>query len=338
MQKISLKDFAKMAGVSPTTVSFVLNGKAEQMRISKALAGKISALAEATGYVPNQIAVSLRTGKSRMIGLIVESISGHFFASLAQTVEAEAGRFGYKVIYCSTENDSQKGREMLRMFAHRQIDGYIITPAAGMEKDVRSLVNQQKPVVLLDSYFPDYSMPHVLVDNYTGVKKGITHLLKKGRRHIGYITVDLDLIQISQRESAYRQTLKDHGIRYNPQHVLRLPYPVCGETAIPEITRFIRSKPQLEALFFATNYLGVLGLESIAGLGLRLPDDLAMVCFDDHDLFRLYPPGITVIKQPVEAIATRAVQLLMQQLGEKGLSARNTQVQLPAKLVVRKSS
>src|SRR5258707_10245946 len=115
MKRVSLKDIAKLAGVSPSTVSFVLNGKAKQMRISKALAEKITEIAKKEGYHPNQVAVSLRTGKSQLLGLIVESISGNFFASLAKIIEEEAETFGYKVVYCSTENNAAKGRELIKM-------------------------------------------------------------------------------------------------------------------------------------------------------------------------------------------------------------------------------
>src|SRR5215831_5605591 len=202
MKRVSLKDIARLVGVSPSTVSFVLNGKARQMRISKALADRIAEVAKNEGYEPNQVAVSLRTGKSQMLGLIVESISGNFFASLARTIEEQAEHFGYKVVYCSTENDVKKGRELIKMLAQRQVDGYIITPTPGMEQDIQELVMHKRPVVLLDSYFPEIDAPYVLVNNFEGVTKGMNHLVKKGFTRIGFVTVDLGLIQVEQRLSA----------------------------------------------------------------------------------------------------------------------------------------
>ena len=128
MKRVSLKDIARIAGVSPSTVSFVLNGKAKQMRISETLATKIIEVAKKEGYHPNPVAVSLRTGKSQILGLIVETISGNFFASLSRIIEEEAARYGYKVVYTSTENNHQKGKELIGMLSQRQVDGYIITP------------------------------------------------------------------------------------------------------------------------------------------------------------------------------------------------------------------
>ncbi len=168
MKRVSLKDIAKMTGASPSTVSFVLNGKAREMRISDDLAKKIVAIAKREGYHPNQVAVRLRTGKSQMLGLVVESISGNFFAALAKVIEEEAEQYGYKVVYCATENDGKKGQELIKMLSQQQVDGYIITPAIGMEEDIEQLIEHKKPVVLLDSYIPNMDVPHVLVDNYGG--------------------------------------------------------------------------------------------------------------------------------------------------------------------------
>lgn len=332
MKRVSLKDIARIAGVSPSTVSFVLNGKAKQMRISETLAGKIIEVAKKEGYHPNPVAVSLRTGKSQILGLIVESISGNFFASLSRIIEDEAARFGYKIVYTSTENNRQKGKELIGMLSQRQVDGYIITPTPGMEQDIRELLTDNKPVVLMDSYFPGIDVPHVLVNNYEGVMQGMEHLIEKGYRHIGFVTVDLELVQMEQRVKAYHDCLQKHNLPDNL--VLSLRYDEAKEGGINQVTAFLKDTPDLEAVFFATNYLGLLGLESVHRLGLKLPDDLAMICFDDHDVFRLYPPGITCIRQPAEEIAKTALELLMDQLG-KSNSLNNTKIEVSPTLVVR---
>lgn len=334
MKRVSLKDIARMTGASPSTVSFVLNGKAKEMRISEELAKKIEATAKREGYHPNQVAVRLRTGKSQMLGLIVESISGNFFAALARVIEEEAAQYGYKVVYCATENDGKKGQDLIKMLTQQQVDGYIITPAIGMESDVEGLLAMKKPVVLLDSYFPTLEVPYVLVDNYNGVCKGMKHLLSRGYKKIGFVTVDLQLIQIKDRLQGYTDSLKAGGLPVNRKQILALDYKMKKEEAIELICEYIKSNPNLDALFFATNYLGLLGIESLQKLGMIIPKDLAMISFDDHDVFRLFPPGITIIEQPVEEIAKTAINLLMGQLGKNKTTKKN-KVQLPAKLVVR---
>jgi LacI family transcriptional regulator len=336
MKKISLKDIAKLAGVAPSTVSLVLNGKARQMRISDVLAERITKVASDAGYHPNQVAVSLRTGKSKILGLIVESISGNFFGSLAKIIEEEAEKFDYRVVYCSTDNNTRKGQELVRMLSQRQVDGYLITPTMGMEKDILDLVAHKRPVVLMDSYFPDIKVPYVLVNNYAGVREGMERLTSKGYQKIGYVTVDLPLIQINQRHLAYTETLQAGNIPDSNCLILKIAYKQQREIAVGQISRFIKESG-LEAIFFATNYLGILGLESIQQLGLSIPGDIAVICFDDHDVFRLHPPGISVMRQPVEAIATTAVHLLMDQLGKTTNTNHNLQVLLPAKFIERGS-
>ncbi|WP_343701375.1 substrate-binding domain-containing protein [Chitinophaga sp.] len=338
MKRLSLKDVAQMAGVAPSTVSFVLNGKARQMRISDELAEKVQAVVKKTGYQPHSVAVNLRTGQSKTLGLMVESISGSFFAALARVIESEADRYGYNIVYCSTENNAQKGAELIRMLNRQQVDGFLITPAAGMEKDIEQLLAHKRPVVLMDSYFPEVAVPYVLIDNYGGVRQGMKHLLEKGYRKIGFITVDMELVQIQQRFQGYKDALKDEGIAFRSKQVLKISYNSPREEAVKAIQDFIAANKGMDALFFSTNYLGILGLESLAGLDMRMPDDIAMICFDDHDIFRLYPPGITVVQQPVEEIAKTAISLLMHQLDKGVRVTKKSQVQVPGKFIKRGSA
>ncbi|MGN7819963.1 LacI family transcriptional regulator [Chitinophaga varians] len=338
MKRLTLKDVAKMAGVAPSTVSFVLNGKGKQMRIRDEVAAKIIQVVEKSGYEPHRVAVNLRTGQSKTLGLIVETISGSFFASLAKTIETEAELMGYNVVYCSTENNAQKGGELIRMLGRQMVDGYLITPAPGMEKEIQQLVQHHKPVVLMDSYFPSIKAPYVLIDNFGGVQQGMKHLIEKGFTRIAFVTVDVKLIQLEERLRGYVTALKEHKLPLRKKHVLHLKYHKLREDALREMQEFIGNNPDIEAIFFATNYLGILGLEAIARLGLRMPDDVSVICFDDHDIFRLYPPGISVIEQPIEGIAKTAIAMLMQQLGKKPVPIKNPAVELPGRFIVRGSA
>ena len=335
---ISLKDIAKQIGVSPSTVSFVLNGKAKQMRISDGLAKKIRDIARREGYQPNQVAVGLRTGQTKTIGLIVEDISNSFFASLAKTVEQEAKTYGYKVVYCSTDNDLTKAKELLRMLHRQQVDGYLITPVAGIEADIKRLLAQGRPVVLMDRYIANTNAPCVLVDNYSGMQLGVTHLLEKGYQSVGLVTVDLDMVPIVQREKAFRETFEKNKIPFRKKNMLRLRYELSRTEAVQKINEFIKKNKDFDAVVFTTNYLGIYGLQSIRELGLRMPDDVAMLCFDDHDIFDFYNPGITVIQQPIEEIAKAAVELLMKQCSGEVKKIKNNQVLLAAKMLQRGST
>jgi LacI family transcriptional regulator len=337
MKKVSLKDIARMVGVSPSTVSFVLNGKATEMRISTKLAKKIREVAIRENYQPNNIAVSLRTGRSRIIGLIVDTISGNFFASLARIIESEAEKFGYKVIYCSTGNEVKKARDLLAMLYQYHVDGYLIIPTEGLQKEVENLSRHKKPLVLMDSYFTGTTLPYVLVNNYEGVALAIRHLIEKGYRKIGFVCNDISLVQMLERKRGYLETLKANNIPYNKRMLLETKYNSPEDEIVRGISSFIKqTKP--EAIMFAANYLGVHGLESIKNLNLTIPRDIAVVCFDDHEIFRLFSPSITSIQQPVESIAKIAIQLLMQQLGKSEMKEKFDQVEVSPILLLRHST
>lgn len=284
------------------------------MRISDELEKRVKGIAEKLGYTPNQIAVSLRTGQSKLIGLVVESIAGHFFGLLAKIIEEQAAVAGYKLLYSSTENKAQRGVEILRMFSQHQVDGYLITPAKGMEKEIENIGGHNKPLVLIDSFFPNDSISHVLVNNYQGMRMGMEHLFERGYRNILFITVKLPLVQMEERKRGYKDALLDRKIRKINEQILEVPFNTSSEEITMQVRKFIRSHPGADAVFFSTNYLGIPGLEAIQQEGLSMPQDIAMICFDDHDLFRLFPNGITAIRQPIADIAKTAIHLLIKQL------------------------
>jgi LacI family transcriptional regulator len=148
----------------------------------------------------------------------------------------------------------------------------------------------------------------------------------------------MELVQVQDRLQGYKETLRNHGISVKNKQILKIGYNSPREESIRSIQQFIKDNKGMDALFFSTNYLGILGLESIAGLDLKIPGDIAMICFDDHDIFRLYPPGITVVQQPIEEIAKTAMGLLMNQLDKSQRYVKKSQVQVPGKFIKRGSA
>jgi LacI family transcriptional regulator len=334
-KKISIKDIAKLTNTSITTVSFVLNGKG---RTSEALTKIILEAASKNGYEPNRMAVGLRTGMSKVIGLLVENIGGPFFGEVAKVIEEEAEKLGYGIIYCSTNNNIQKGKSIIKMLSQQLVDGYIITPIKGLEKDVQNIIANGKPVVLIDGYFPKLDIPHVLVDNAGSVYKAINCFTKAGYNNIGFVTADIDLVQLQDRLAGYKNALFDKQLKFDHKLVLKLPFNQSKELSVNTIKQFLKRNKHLDAVFFAANYLGIMGLQSIKELGLSIPNDLACISFDDDEIFNLYPPGITTIKQPVQEIAKSAVDLLMAQLSNKKLNIADIKLQVPSTLIERQST
>ncbi|WP_316822315.1 LacI family DNA-binding transcriptional regulator [Pedobacter gandavensis] len=335
-KKVSIKDIAKLTNTSITTVSFVLNGKGH---ISKQISKKILDTAKEIGYEPNRMAIGLRTGMSKVIGLVVENIGGPFFGEMSKVIEAEAEKSGYRIIYCSTDNNVQKGKDVMRMLMQQSVDGYIITPLKGLEDEVQKLIDHGKPIVLVDGYFPELNIPHVLVDNYHSVDKAVTCFIDGGYRNIGFVTSDLDLIQLQERLMGYQGTLRRNGIQESEEMVLKVPYLVDKNAGIQQIKSFIKAHPKMDAILFTTNYLGVMGIVSVKELGLRIPQDLAFISFDDTEIFSLYPPGITTIQQPVYQIAKYGIDLLLSQMkGDLAGHSPPTKLHIASNLIERGST
>ncbi|UOQ72559.1 LacI family DNA-binding transcriptional regulator [Hymenobacter cellulosilyticus] len=332
-----INDVASHLQVSIATVSLVLNGKAKQSRISDAVAQRVLAYVEEVGYRPNQLAKSLRTGKTHVIGLVVEDISNPFFATVAWLIEKHAFERGYRIIYCSTDNDPTKTKELIAMFQERHVDGFAIVPSEGIEKEVGAILREHTPTVLFDRHLPGLPTNYVVVDGAQGTYAATEHLLEQGYRRIAFVTTDSAQTQMEDRLRGYTQALQEQNL---PAQVKRVAVTKETEKVIAAIHDFIRDEAECDAIIFATNYLTIYGLEAIAQLGLRIPTDLALISYDDHDLFRLYTPGITAIAQPVESIAQNVIDILLEELQNPvdPTVAPSQQVLLPTKLIVRKSS
>ena len=337
MRNVSIKDIAREVGVSTTTVSFVLNGKAKEKRISDDLKGRIVATATRLNYRPNQVARGLRTGQSHTLGLMVEDISNPFFAQLARHVERAAAKSGYTVMFCSTDNNDEKASGLLYMLRHRQMDGFIIIPTPGLKAEVQLLVEQQKPVVLVDRYFVDLDTGYVTVDNFKGAYEGVSLLVRKGYQNIGLVTLDSRQVQMMDRERGFISAIEDAGSVIDQDKLLRMPFDMTHEDAVEAISRLLASENRPDALFFTTNYLGIAGLESIRTLHLDIPSQIGVLCFDDSVLFRLGSPSVSVVAQPIRELGETAVEAIIDMLSSKS-SATPLKKMLAPKIVEREST
>lgn len=333
-----IHDIARHLEVSITTVSLVLNGKAKEYRISDALAERVMQYVEQVGYKPNQLAKSLRTGKTHVIGLIIEDISNPFFATVARLIERHASARGYRMLYGSTDNNAAKAKDLIALFQEQQLDGYIIAPPAGVEKELAQLLKSGIPTVFFDRYLPTLATDYIGVDNAAGVYQATRLLLDQGFAQPAFLTTESDQTQMAARQQGYTRAMQEAG---QPPLVQPVPLSFEGDRtgSIAAIHQFLHANPACEAIIFANNSLATLGLEAIAQLGRRIPQELAVISFDDNDLFRLHSPTITAIAQPVEALAETLLNVLLGKLGpERPEVAPMQEVVLPVSLVVRGSS
>ncbi|MBE7169356.1 MAG: LacI family DNA-binding transcriptional regulator [Williamsia sp.] len=336
MKKASIKDIAKQIGVSATTVSIVLNGQGKERKISDRIIAEISKVADQLNYRPNQFAKGLRTGKTHTLGLIVDDISNFFFGHLARVVEEEANKLGYTVMFCSSENNEGKARNALGSLLEKQMDGLIIAPTSGMLPEIEKLGKEKKPLVLIDRYFPHVPGSYVTIDNFKGAYDSVAHLVKQGYRSIALVTNETSQLQLGDRLEGYTAALTKHKLSFQPRLVKQIPFGSTEQKTIKEIESFVKAHPSIDAILFTSNNIGIPGLESLRNLRKQVPADIAIVCFDDNDLFRLASPGITVVSQPIKAIGKKALDILLTQI--EGKQTGPTHVVLKPNLVVRDST
>ncbi|WP_207532115.1 LacI family DNA-binding transcriptional regulator [Desertivirga arenae] len=335
-RKLSIIDIAKHLNISTTTVSFILNGRAKEKRISDELVERVLKFVEEVGYKPNVLARSLRTGKSNIIGLLVESIANPFFANIARLIENNAYKNGYKIIYSSTENDTEKTKQILSIFRERHVDGYIIAPPEGIEEEVTSLIKSGSPVVLFDRFLENVpGVDFVGVNSVQSIYTGMKHLVLEGYKNIGFVTLDSLQSQMQDRLHGYEQATAEFKLT---EHVKEVSYNQSSENIVRQIVSFLKRKRDLDAIVFATNYLGISGLRAIKELGLKIPEDIGVLVFDDNELFELYTPSITSIAQPIEKISDQVISLLLKRLDQQEIDPQNERIILDTELTVRDSS
>ncbi|MBD1391663.1 LacI family DNA-binding transcriptional regulator [Mucilaginibacter glaciei] len=334
-KKISMDDIARDLNISKSTISFIINGKAKEMRISDKLATRVLDYVKEKNYNRNALAQSLRTGKSKIIGLIVEDIADAFFSSVARLIEERAYKKGYKIIYCSTEDNPKKTIELINMFKGRNVDGFIITAPKGIETEVELLVAQNHPFVLFDRYFPEIETDYVIIDNLAGAKMAVEHLVAEGFRQIAFITLASDQTQMAERLKGYNEAIKAAG--FKPQ-VLEIKFTSKPEKVVQQVSAFLLKNKDVDAVLFATNYLALQGFEAINRQNLRIPDDLAVVAFDDHAFFKVFNPPITAVSQPMKNLSENLIDVLFKRMSGGEDTGSSVHKVLPPELIVRKSS
>lgn len=333
-KKISMKDISKELGISITTISFIVNNKAEN-KISKEVIKKVEDYIKKVGYKPNSSAQSLRTGKSKSIVFMAEDISDPFFSAIAKQMEEIAFKNGYNIIYCSTENDRERTLELLTLFKG-QVDAFIITPPENFENDLRKLIYEdQQTVMVFDRYFKSFKHNYVVLENFKGAQKAVKGFYKAGRRNIAFVGIESELSPLVERHQGYLKSIENYQL---PTYELFLKFDQVktpqGRTAI---RNFLKMNSDIDSILFATNNLAINGLRVIRDVNLKIPEDLAIISFDERDVFELYSPPISVIAQPISELAEELINGTLEILSSKKDGMHFFRKTLPGKLVVRES-
>lgn len=336
MKKIFLKDIAEELNLSKTAVSLVLNNRGDENKISKETQKRIIDFAKKSNYRPNQMARGLSLGKSETIGLIVPNISDIFYAKIAHHVELKAKEFGYNVVFSSSNESSELERELIFTMLNRQVDGLIIASTQKNGADIIKLKEAKFPFILIDRHYPDIKTNYVIVDNFGGTKDMTKHLLNNGRRKIGFISIESQLDALLQRRLGYEMALSEGGLEVD-QNIIKELHAFNYEVEMKNVIKEMVSGLQgVDAIVFTTHYLAASGLRELKLLNIVVPNEVAIISFDELGAFDLVEPPITASKQPVDDIGNIAVEILINDIEKKNIKMENERV-LQTNLLIRKS-
>ncbi|MCC5937524.1 MAG: LacI family DNA-binding transcriptional regulator [Lunatimonas sp.] len=313
-KKVSLKDIAEKAGVSTALVSYVLNGKEKESRVGAETALKIKELAKQFNYTPNFVAKSLRSGKTFTIGLIIADIANPFFASIAREIENEAKDSGYTVIIGSSDERSDKFRDLLSVFIDRQLDGLIIVSTEGSADQIKSLQRRKIPFVLLDRYFPEIDTDFVSIDSYQASFSAAQHLLQNGFKRIGFIGYESKLFHMKERKRGVWDAMRQAGIKVSPGWTRDLKFDEVETSMYETIKSMLDDSQSIDSIIFGTYRLAINGLKAIRLLKVKIPSELAIVSYGQAESFELYECPITYLEQPLTALGKKAVEILLDRI------------------------
>jgi LacI family transcriptional regulator len=327
----TIGDVARAAGVSTATVSRVLN---DHPYVSSGVAARVRKSMKDLDYQPSRAARTLRTRKSRVWSLILADIGNPFFSDTIRGIEKVAYESGYSLILANTGESAQKEHSNIQLAVAENVSGIILVPAKPRGSDLALLKANDIPVVTLDRRIAGGGLDGVLTDHIGGSRLAVDHLLQNGYERIACITGPADRTSGVERLAGYLAALAARGIAEEPGYARHSDF--GEEGGYKEMASLLRLTPRPDAVFVANNVMTVGALRAIVDAGLRIPDDVAVVGFDEMSWSRLLNPPLTTVAQPSYDLGLEVARLLLSRLGGYDGAAR--EVVLAADLHVRDSS
>jgi DNA-binding LacI/PurR family transcriptional regulator len=328
----TIKDVAQAAQVSTATVSHVINGT---RYVSEEVKRRVLQAMERLNYQPNAIARGLRTKKTHLLALVIPDITNAFFTDLARGFQDAADQKDYVVVVCNTDRALDRELRFLDMLRQQRVDGLVLNPAMVTAEDLKRLLRAQIAVVLIGSQIDDPDFDLVMVDNVRGGSDAVQYLIDLGHRRIGLVSGPMTTSSGSQRCQGYRQALERNSLPYTASLVVEASFTYEG--GYEGMQKLLRLDP-LPTAVFATSDVMALGVKkAIEDAGLRIPDDLSLIGFDDIPRVSLIHPMLTTIAQPRYQMGWEAAQMLIERV-EHGSSLQRRKLVMEHRLVVREST
>jgi LacI family transcriptional regulator len=319
----TIRDVAKLAGVSVATVSRVLN---QNGYVNEETEKRVRQAIEHLNYKPNEVARTLFKKTSKTIGLIVPDISNPFFPELVRAVEDVTNIYDYTVILCNSDEKSEKEKEYIEVLKQKYVDGIILTTNQLELAEVSEL-----PVVVLDRPL-NHSFPSVIADNYGGARLATRHLYEIGCRRIAHIQGPLHVVNAVERFKGYRDEMQELGL-WNENLVILGNYQL---NQAKEAVLHALKEHEMDGIFAGNDVMAVGALKAVQQLGLRVPEDVAIIGYDGIPLTEMTTPELSTISQPIYEMGAIAARLLVKKI--EGQPLEQIHHVLPVQLVQRQST
>jgi LacI family transcriptional regulator len=327
----TIRDVASRAGVSTMTVSRVLNNSGY---VSQDARQRVEAAVAELGYVPNTLGLSLRFKRTKTLALVLTDITNPFFTTIARGVEDAASDRGFTVILCNTDESETEQARYLNSLLGKRVDGILLVPARSAPGPVLWLQKRGMPVVVLDRRVPEAVADVVRCDSEAGAYELTRLLLDLGHRRIAMLGGPLHVSTARDRVAGFTRAYLDAGIDTAPL-ILNAPYSMAGGADM--MKQVLRAAPRSTAVFAGNNFIAIGAFRAAREAGICVPDDLAMVAFDDLPESIVLDPFLTVAAQPAYEMGRKATELLLARLAGEG-SPEPQEILLPTEIVVRRSS
>ncbi len=328
----TIRDVAKRAGVSPITVSRVINNFDY---VSEENRRRVHAAIAELGYVPNTVARSLRSKRTNTLALVLTDVSNPFFTTVARGVEDTASKAGYTVILCNTDESEAEQQKYLDVLIQKQVDGILLVPATSGPDSVRFIQKYSTPLVILDRRVVGAEADIVRADSEGGAYALVKMLIELGHRRIAMMSGPHGVSTAEDRVAGYRRALAEAGIRVEAKRITYGPF--SRKTGYEMTHRAMGIQPRPTALFAGHNFMAIGAMQALREMEMRVPEDVAVVCFDDLPLDFLTVPFFTMAAQPAYEMGKKATELLLARLADEG-PHEPQEIVLPTEIVVRRSS
>ena len=323
---VNIREVAKMAGVSPATVSRVINGTA---KVSAEKRARVLEVISATEFVPNEVARSLFRKSAKLIGLIIPSIKNPYFTQVASVIEHLATENGYRLFLCDARDDLEKEQAAIQTLVSMNADGIII--ASTNERIEEYLSMCQIPVVAVDTMFSNKDVAaYVYSDYYKGGRMAMEHLLDSGCENIVCIKGPQHLYSAKCRYEGYKDVCKERGIK---EQTVSCDYDFEAGLAMTE--ELLRIYPNVDGIIACNDVVALSTYKVLYRQNIRVPDQVQLIGFDDIMWSNMFTPALTTISQPIQDIATRAAELIIDIDNYEGKGA---EIVYPVELIIRETT